>query len=467
MDDNLKLVSVILPVYNGADFLHEAIDSILEQSYPRIELIVINDGSDDNGKTEEIALSYRDRIKYVYKENGGVASALNCGIEAAGGEYIARMDADDISLPDRIEKQVAFMERNLYVGVCATQYKILYMDGRLEEGRKCPYDNEKIKASLLFIDPICHPTVMFRKKILDQGWRYDTTMCAEDFDLWTRMIHTVTFASLPETLLVYRISGENVTQKHYMESRYSGADIVRRYICSMFDIDLREYKVEDFFVNGSEFTLQEPIEDYIIRQFSLLSVIEAENRRTHRIDERELARKMNERWKFFLDKYKFQEKFLAENGIQIPVNCLGEESFVEVFKKRIAYDKALGKNIQDCFQDDIENLMELLRKKYMCKTRFIIYGAGIRGKRLLREFLDKKNEGKLLWELVGIVDKKVDNVVLEHQLFKVQKPEDVKKLSFDYIVVPTAIYFEEIKKELIKIGVAEEKILDNIWLDLI
>lgn len=104
-----------------------------------IELIVINDGSNDDGLSERIVKSYGQRIRYIWKENGGVASALNCGIDAARGEYIARMDADDISLKDRIKIQVEYMEKHLEVGVCATQYEYLCMNGRMPKARTCGY----------------------------------------------------------------------------------------------------------------------------------------------------------------------------------------------------------------------------------------------------------------------------------------------------------------------------------------
>ena len=99
-------VSIIIPVYNGSNFLSEAINSALSQTYQNIEIIVINDGSCDNGATEKIALSYGDKIKYISKENGGVSSALNTGIKAASGEWISWLSHDDIYSPDKIEEQI-------------------------------------------------------------------------------------------------------------------------------------------------------------------------------------------------------------------------------------------------------------------------------------------------------------------------------------------------------------------------
>lgn len=105
-----SLVSIVIPVYNGADYLPDAIDSALMQTYPNIEIIVINDGSNDNGMTEEIALSYGDRIRYYYKENGGVGSALNLGIEKMNGDYFSWLSHDDLYTSQKIDSQMRMLE---------------------------------------------------------------------------------------------------------------------------------------------------------------------------------------------------------------------------------------------------------------------------------------------------------------------------------------------------------------------
>lgn len=105
MDENI-LVSIIIPVYNGANYMREAIDSALNQTYKNVEVLVINDGSDDNGETERIALSYGDRIRYFHKENGGVSSALNLGIKEMRGEYFSWLSHDDVYLDTKIENQM-------------------------------------------------------------------------------------------------------------------------------------------------------------------------------------------------------------------------------------------------------------------------------------------------------------------------------------------------------------------------
>ena len=108
----MEKISIIIPVYNGSDYLSEAIDSALSQEYSNYEIIVINDGSNDNGATEQIALSYGDKIKYIYKENGGVSSALNLGIKKMKGEYFSWLSHDDKYTPYKLKNLANLL--NLY-----------------------------------------------------------------------------------------------------------------------------------------------------------------------------------------------------------------------------------------------------------------------------------------------------------------------------------------------------------------
>ena len=111
MSNKTPLVSIIIPVYNGSNFVREAIDSALNQTYKNVEIIVVNDGSKDDGATEQIALSYGDKIRYIYKENGGVSSALNLGIKIMRGEYFSWLSHDDLYKPEKVEKEIEALNR--------------------------------------------------------------------------------------------------------------------------------------------------------------------------------------------------------------------------------------------------------------------------------------------------------------------------------------------------------------------
>ena len=122
-------VSIIIPVYNGANYLNEAIDSALAQTYKNIEVIVVNDGSTDEGATEKIALFYGDRITYISKENGGVSTALNVGIKTMTGDYFSWLSHDDLYYPDKIEKQVYLVNKNIEAKVLFCNTEVISEDG--------------------------------------------------------------------------------------------------------------------------------------------------------------------------------------------------------------------------------------------------------------------------------------------------------------------------------------------------
>lgn len=205
------LISVVMPVYNSQQYLSEAIESILNQTFSNFEFIIINDGSTD--KSEEIILSYTDkRIVYIKNAtNLQIVESLNKGLSIAKGKYIARMDADDISLPQRLKKQFLFMEKNPNIAVLGSWYET-FGDSH-EIFRPLPSDCE-IKTKLLFDSPFSHPTVMFRASSLMHFSYTNQYNKAEDYALWISMSPTCTFANLPEVLLMYRYH-QNQTMKQY------------------------------------------------------------------------------------------------------------------------------------------------------------------------------------------------------------------------------------------------------------
>jgi len=202
---NPPLISVILPVYNGALYLREAIESILNQTYTNFEFIIINDGSKDN--SEEIIKSYNDnRIIYISQKNIGLAATLNIGIKISKGKYIARMDQDDISLPERFEKQIDFLEKNKDYDILGTWAKI-FPDKTNKRFHKHPTDNIKLKYFLLFNNPFVHSSVMIRKSVFEKIGLYSedkNRQPPEDYELWSRIARVSKIANIPEVLLNYR-----------------------------------------------------------------------------------------------------------------------------------------------------------------------------------------------------------------------------------------------------------------------
>ena len=218
------LVSVVMPVYNSEKYIKEAIDSILAQTYSNFEFIIVYDKSTD--KTLDIIKSYQDkRIKIINGENKGLAAALNKGILSSKGKYIARMDSDDISLPERFEKQVACLNNNPEIGILGTKAQIIENETItnkffLEDFYK--YKNHIFEIGIVDVlntCVFCHPTVMFNKKILlKDNLFYDNSINGgEDQELWTRAVLKTKLAILNENLLQYRVHNSNATDVNLEE----------------------------------------------------------------------------------------------------------------------------------------------------------------------------------------------------------------------------------------------------------
>lgn len=202
-------VSVLMAVHNCEPYLREAVDSILAQTFTDFEFIVVDDGSTD--RSADVIASYSDpRIIFVRNDkNLGLTASLNRGLELARGEYVARMDGDDVSLPERLARQVAFMDANPGVGACGTWATDIDEAGRVKGGRETPtgdeLDNFYWRVSLI------HPSAMFRFD-RRRGPRYNPEVrYSQDYDLWLRVAAVSRLSNLPEHLLLYRVHGGSVT----------------------------------------------------------------------------------------------------------------------------------------------------------------------------------------------------------------------------------------------------------------
>jgi glycosyltransferase involved in cell wall biosynthesis len=206
-------VSVLMPVYNGARYLDAAVQSILCQTYADFELVVVDDGSTDESLVRIAA--YRDpRIRVVRSGNRGVGAALALAVEHARGEYLARMDADDISAPHRLQLQVACLDAHPDVGVVDAASHQMDRSGRplADEEEPAPPARAARRWKLLWRNVITHPTVMMRAAVLSRASAtYRAGCVSEDYDLWLRLLPHTEFLRLPERLLWYRRHSESIT----------------------------------------------------------------------------------------------------------------------------------------------------------------------------------------------------------------------------------------------------------------
>jgi glycosyltransferase involved in cell wall biosynthesis len=229
-------ISVIIPVFNSGKFLHEALDSILWQTYADFELIVIDDGSSDNSK--EIIRSYSDpRIRfYSNDKNSGLPYTLNKGIDLVTGKFIARMDGDDIALPSRFEKQVQYLYDHPEVAMIDTIMEYIDEQGnKLNRYNSTALEFEQVYRLMPRINCLGHSSIMIRTEIL-KAYRYKP-VANEDYDLWLRMLADgLLIHKIKEPLLQYRVHTASYTREAYKGGRqfFRMARTKRAFVAEQF-----------------------------------------------------------------------------------------------------------------------------------------------------------------------------------------------------------------------------------------
>ena len=230
-------VTVLMPMRDAAQFLRAAMQSILTQTEGDVEFLVIDDGSGDDSL--EIASSLADDRTRIVADGRhlGLVARLNQGLDMANTEFVARMDADDIAVRQRLARQLAYMDANPDVTICGSWYTAFRGERTVWRAR-LPENHERLRALSLFASPFAHPTVMIRRRPFDAaGLRYDDAMeTAEDYDLWERAGARVRLANVPEFLLSYRVHGSQVSAMH-RERQRTVSDRVRRRALERYGID--------------------------------------------------------------------------------------------------------------------------------------------------------------------------------------------------------------------------------------
>lgn len=225
------LVSVIMPCFNAGRWLGKAVDSLLAQSYGRIEIIAINDGSTDDTGDILDAVARRDtRLRVVHAgTNLGIVSALNRGLDVADGSLIARMDADDICKPRRLERQVAFLESGA-ADICGSWF-IEFGQGPRRTTR-WPHATDAVEAAMLFQNAICHPTLVAKREVFDRFRYREDFRLAEDYDLLSRAMRDFRIANVAEPLLYYRRHPAQATQASRLRMEAITKNIRRQALAS-------------------------------------------------------------------------------------------------------------------------------------------------------------------------------------------------------------------------------------------
>ena len=256
-------ISLIMSVYNGEDYLRDAIESVLNQTFKDFELIVINDCSTD--KTYEILKRFTEldeRVKVHTNEvNLRLPSSLNKAISYAQGKYIARMDADDICLAERLEKQYNFMENNPSVALSSCRFMTLKNGVISSGGCGGKSDNESIKALLLVTNPILHPGIIAKADAI-RSLGYDKNFtCTEDMELWTRFVMAgYDIEIIPEYLMIYRLHDKQITETTLEKQHKEVIAIQKNYYGAL--LETMNSEQEEFYIRGIYFRENKDIDRF-------------------------------------------------------------------------------------------------------------------------------------------------------------------------------------------------------------
>lgn len=288
------LVTVLMPVYNGESYLCEAIESILQQSYTNFEFLILNDGSSD--RSEEIIRSYTDsRIRLINNAtNMQLIATLNRGLDQAQGKYIVRMDADDISLPQRIERQVEWLEKNPEYGLVGSWFEDFNGTDTIRT-IKYSSDDTHIRIRHLYQTHIAHPTAVLRKSVIDKhNLRFDPDFVhGEDYAFWVQMSAYCKLSNYPEMLVRKRDHPQNVSNKYAQIQSDTCARVKQEQFRQMgLGVSRNEIELYTRFANP-DWTFSK---DEMEMMYILLEKMARENERTSFISKGALKTYLAEKW---------------------------------------------------------------------------------------------------------------------------------------------------------------------------
>lgn len=327
MKRNTPLLTVLMPIFNTEEYLSEAIESILNQTFSDFEFLIINDGSKDS--SAKIVRKYKDKkIRFVnHRKHQGLVPVLNEGLTLAKGTYLARMDGDDISKPERLEKQVQFMNSHPNIDICGTWFEVF---GN-KFGKKVytrPTNPAACKAVLLFTDPVCHASVIMRLKVIRKfNLKFDPSFKhLEDYEFFNRASDYVNFANLGEVLYQYRYHKKRTGSLYKNQQELQMRRVQKIYLtklgiaCSDNDLNLhwqlltRSYK---------------PTKTFLLKARSWLLKLVIANENSLRYDSKEFRKQIDKRWKIAYQAYSAQKMMTPEVNWQTKVK--------NVFKNMVAF----------------------------------------------------------------------------------------------------------------------------------
>lgn len=415
------LVSWLIPVYNCKK-VARALDSMLAQTYTNFELILVLEFS-TNQETVAVCEAYAEqdkRIHIIYNtERLGIAKSLNVGIKHCKGKYIARMDADDYSYPDRLEKQVAYMEAHPQVDVLGGNNGVIDENtGKVRRRYAIVPDNDLIRATLMFHMYLDHPVLMLRNT---EELKYPEVI-TEDYALFASMISKWQMEVLPDRLLDYYRNENCISSLRFTEARNAFVEISRATIKRELGIDTDGYH-ESLFGWRDFDSMPEKPWDFLKQAYSLYQKISVANKKVKLFREEALQSVLNEEWK---------------KSLEIVYPC----GFPE-----------LHKPLDEITEEQISEQECLARREITGEKRLVIYGTGL----VCNRWLEAASEQQIK-NIVCFCDsdsKKQGTMLFNKPIIA---PEELSKQEFDVIAIATPNYQAEIKKKIKELGILEEKI---------
>ncbi len=453
------LVSVVMPVYNSVKTIRRSIDSILNQTFSDFEFIIVNENKTNDGTTEilESYCKQDKRIILINKssdEGLGIAISLNLGLNLAKGKYIARMDADDYSYPDRFQKQYDFMEKNPDIVVCGSNRRVYtgmtYVESHVYTSP------EEIRVFALFGNPVAHPTVMIRREVLDSyGLRYcedHVNVLPEDYELWLRMMSLgLKFSNINEVLLDYSSDDTefHLSFNNGSEKKRLIYDIVRNYIYNTIKLDISEQweEIPIMRIEPEEFV--ESDTRRIIDVYRYLCEIEKKNDEQNEFDKNVLTEILIKIWNSSAEVYYVGCGLNTDAGDKTLDIILLEEK-----NNDRSFAGALSKKINSPIADievKLSNNVDKLKKRANNIKRVIVFGKG----KVVKRNLPILNRTV---DVIAFCDNKaVESEFLDGK--QVIKPSQIIKFEFDHILIGSNIYYDVLEKQLIEeCGIEKEKI---------
>lgn len=369
------MISVILPLYKGINYIDECIKSVINQTYSEWELLVVSEFGNDDGSAE-IVKKYElidSRIALIENDSRlGLSESLNKGITLAKGKYIARVDVDDPSYSDRFEKQVEYLENNPDVFLCGSLQRSITPNK--SSVLEVPCDREELKAALIFGCEISHCSVMYRRgEWLSSGYRYNPDSLCEDYDLWTQIMFEKKLVNIPEVLVDHRWGFENISIAKG-EKLIDAANEVSIRVLKQFNIDID--RRDDFLVAGWR---NEPKKyakmnqaRFIRKTYEFLALLEEKNKEKGLIEEGALRKILWKRWNwackcaglFFRD---FTYEEVVHDNVRKPVVSVVMPVYNAISTLRESIDSVILQSFQDwelilvCENENLDGSTELAK----------------------------------------------------------------------------------------------------------